>query len=528
MERRQWFWVAVVIAVAGLVFTGCGPKGREGAIKVTVFDRGTDGGRTNPTNNRWTQWIQENVFEDEGILVDFEPIPRGVEMQSLINLMAAGNPPDICMTFGIDNINSWAAQGGLFDMAPYIDTHLSDLKEFLGPDLSLPGRDFIYRNMNAETGQVFSIPGKRMNMARLNVFIRKDWLDILGLPVPTTHEEFFNTLIAFRDRDPGGVGSNRVVPFTMTNDVRWTAGALLEPFIDPAISVRDRWVNTVVDRYFLLPGYKEGVRFLNRMWNAGLIDTDFPLYNDEEQMKNLLKSGVVGAFGHNWDQIFRESERYISDLQRNFPDGMWIAIDSFPSSDGVTHKIAYDQAALSFFIPRSSRNPEAAMRYLNWLARFENYNFIQTGPEGIVHEMVNGVPRLNPTASDGWIQNSAQNIDYTPMMNGLFLRTHEESLRALAAGYPWPEEMVMAAYNTAMNNARPGPVITTASPLLVAGPLSQTLVDKSQQFSVQAIRTEPENFDRVWDAGIEDWLASGARVIIEERERLFVDPFAFD
>jgi putative aldouronate transport system substrate-binding protein len=357
-----------------------------------------------------------------------------------------------------------------------------------------------------------------MNVARLNTFIRKDWLDILGLPVPATIQEFYDTLLAFKEKDPGKVGSNKVIPFIMTTDIRWNVGNLLESYINPTLSIRDRWVNTVIDRYFLLPDYKEGVRFLNKMWNAGLIDADFPLYkDDEEPMKNLIKSGVVGSFGHNWDQIFRESERLMTDLQKNVPSAEWIAVDCMVSSDGVTHKISYDPAGVNYFIPKSSKHPEEAMRYLNWLARYENFNFIQLGSEGIVHDKVDGVPKINPSAPDGWIQNSPQNIDYTPIMNGLFLETEEASIRALAAGYPWPAEKVMAAYNISIKNARPEPVINTAQPLRAAGPVNQTLVDKSVNFVVQCVIAPAANFDREWDRGIADWLASGAELVRHER-----------
>ena len=527
MKKSRMFFVFLsVLTITALLGGGCNKTAgqKRVSIKVEVYDRGTDGGRTNPTSNKWTEWIKQKVLEDENIDVIFEPVPRHVEAQALINLMAAGNPPDVCMTYGMDNINNWAEMGGIFDMSPYIDTTLKDLNDFLGPDPALPGRDFIRRNMNARTGQVWAVPGKRMNIARLNTFMRKDWLDKLGLPVPATTGEFFDALVAFKEKDPGNVGRNRIVPFTMTVDVRWTAGNILESFIDPDITMMDRWVNTIVDRYFLLPGYKEGVRFLNKMWNAGLIDTDFPLYRDEEPLKNLIKSGAVGAFGHNWDQIFRESDRLFSDLQKNVPGAEWIAVDCMTSSDGITHKISYDPAGVNIFIPKSSKNPEAAMRYINWLAKFENYNFIQTGPEGIVHIMEDGVPKLNPSAPDGWIQNSAQNIDYTPIMNGLFLRTEEESIRALAAGYPWPSDMVMAVYNVSMNNALPGPVIPTSSPLLVAGPLNQTLIDKSNGFVVQAIIAPEANFEREWNNGIADWLASGAEAVRKEREEKYVEP----
>ena len=516
--------VAAVLLVL-VLFTGCKSKdtaGKQARIKVEVYDRGTDGGKTNPTNNKWTEWIQKKILEDENIVVTFVPVPRPEEEQALINLMASGTPPDVCITYSISNITNWGEQGGVFDLSPYLDTTLRDLKAFLGPDPALPGRDFIRRNMNAKTGQVWSLPARRMNTARLNTFIRKDWLDKLGLPVPATTQEYYDALIAFKEKDPGKMG--KVIPYTMSKDVRWLAGNILESFLDPDMPLKDRWVNTVIDRYFLLPNYKEGVRFLNKMWNAGLIDPDFPLYKDDLPTNNLVKSGVIGSFTHNWDQIFRDSERLITDMRKNVPDAEWIAVDCMTSSDGITHKISYDPAGVNYFIPKASKNPDAAMRYLNWLAKYENYHFIQTGPEGIVHEMIDGVPRLIPAAPDGWIQNSGQNIDYTPIMNGLFLETEEESIKALATAYPWPPEMVMAAYNTAMHNAKPGPVIITSSPLVVAGPFDRTLIDKSEAFVIQAITAPAANFDRIWDDSIADWLASGAEAVRKERAEKYVAP----
>jgi putative aldouronate transport system substrate-binding protein len=525
--KKQWFVVLIVVMAAfTLLFAGCkkGGSGKQTVIKVEVFDRGTDGGKTNPTDNKWTEWIKQKVLEDENIVVEFVPIPRSEEAQSLINLMAARKPPDICMTYNVDNITSWGEQGGIFDLAPYIDTTLKDLKEFLGSDPALPGKDLIRRGQNAQTGQIFSMPARRINVARLNVFMRKDWLNKLSLPVPTTTTEYFNTLVAFKERDPGNVGKNNVIPFIMPEDVRWQAGAILESFIDPNISMRDRWVDTIVERYFMLPDYKSGVRFLNKMWNAGLIDRDFPLYRDDGIMNNLIKSGVVGSFCHNWDQIFRDSERLLTDLLKNVPDAEWVAVDCMTSSDGVTHKMSYDPAGLNYFIPRSSKNPEAALRYLNWLAKYDNYHFIQTGPEGVVHTVVDGIPKINPAAEGGWIQNSGQNIDYTPIMNGLFLKTQEESIRALAAAYPWPAEMVMAAYNTAMTNAKPAPVIIPSSPLKVAGPLNQTLQDKGKAFLIQSIIAPAADFDRVWDSNVADWLSSGGEAVRTERAEKYVAP----
>ena len=60
--------LAVIIAVL-ILFNGCnrasGNAGGLPVVRVIVYDRGTDGGKTDPTNNRWTDWIKQKVLEDE-------------------------------------------------------------------------------------------------------------------------------------------------------------------------------------------------------------------------------------------------------------------------------------------------------------------------------------------------------------------------------------------------------------------------------------------------------------------------------
>ncbi|MDR2600891.1 MAG: extracellular solute-binding protein [Spirochaetaceae bacterium] len=526
MRTKKLLLVALSAILSFCMLTACGKKksGKSGGvaeITVEIFDRGTDGGKSNPTKNNWTDWIQKKLLEDENIKVTFIPISRWDEHTALNNLMAAGTAPDVCVSYSAELITMYSDLGGLFDMSPYTETTLKDLKAFLGEDAALPGQDFIYRNRNKETGAIYSLPSRRMNTARLNLFIRKDWLDKLGLPLPKNQDEYFNALVAFKEKDPGNVGKDKVIPFSLTFDTRWTAGTIAESFIDPTLTPKDRWVNTVIDRYFFLPGYKEGFRFLNKMYNAGLVDRDFPLYKSDDDMFNQVKTGVVGSICHNWDHIYRESVGALTDLKKLVPDADLVPIDAMVSSDGITHKISYDPAGVNYFIPVTAKDPDAAMRYINWLSRFENYNFLQIGPAGETHEVVDGVPKIK--AGKGlWIQNSAQNIDYTIIMNGLDLGDPELTSRALANAYPWPAEVIMNAYDIALNNANPGPVVPVS--LNAAGPVMQTLVEKSGKLAAEAITAKNNDFDRIWEAGIKDMLNAGAQAIINEREQKYFEP----
>ncbi len=489
-------------------------------ITVEIFDRGTDGGKTDPTNNFYTDWIKQKVLEELNIGVTFVAVSRWEEVDQLNNLMAAGTAPDVCLTYSGDLIAQYRDLGGLADVASYVDTLLPDLKEFLGPDLALEGRDMIYRNVISETGQLFSMPARRMNVAQLNTFIRKDWLDALGLPLPKTKEEFYNALVQFKEKDPGNVGKDKVIPFTMTSDVRWRAGTLLESFIDPNISKKDRWVNTVVDRYFLLPGYKEGVRFLNTMYNNGLVDNQFMLYQDDTDSDNLIKSGVVGAFIHNWDQAYRDTPGLLRDLQVNVPNAEIVTVDCFENANGVTEKALYDAAGLNYFIPAFSENVEGALRYINWLSKFENRYFLQVGEEGVTHEIVDGVPKVI-AATNEKIMNSAQNIDYTIMINGLDVGDSDKYSQALAQSYTVDPQLIVDAYANSMRNGRPSIIVPVT--LSAAGPYTQILTDKGKTLMAEAVVADPAKFDQVWEAGIEDWLAAGGQEIIDERAAKYIE-----
>jgi putative aldouronate transport system substrate-binding protein len=357
------------------------------------------------------------------------------------------------------------------------------------------------------------------------MWIRKDWLDILGIPVPKTTQEYYDALVAFKN-NAAQLGVTRVVPFITDGDrLDWGPGGIMDSFVDVNLSNKERWITSVVERNFMTPGYKEGVRYLNKMYNDGLIDPDFPL-NQTSDVASTIKSGVVGSWAGDWDTIYREPNGTLSGLQANIPTADVIPVDCITDANGVTTKTIYDAAGLNYFIPLSAKNPDAALRYLNWLARYENYHYIQTGPEGITHSFgADGIIKLDASAAADttWIMNSSQNIDYTMMMNGLFLETQEASVRALAAGYSYPADIIERAYNIALNNGRPALVVKTTAPLTAAGPVSQTLVDKAKIIYTQLIMCSPAQFDTQWTTLVNDWLASGGQAVLDERRAKYPD-----
>jgi len=526
--KKALLALVIVLVTVLAVTTGCQRKAAAPSgptqLTVEIFDRGMDGGRSMAYDNAWTDWIKAKVLADLNIEVTFIPVGRWSENTDIVNMMASAGAPDLCYTYNTDMITNFRLQGGILDLTPYIEQYLPDMKRLLGADPALQGQDLIYRDKDPATGRVYSVPSVVVNVAQRNLFIRKDWLDILGLPLPTTTAQFHSALVAFRDnadRLPGSGGRSNIVPFGQDSDARWGFSPIINAFFDPNISDRDFWIHYFSDRPIAMPGYKEALRMINEWYNEGLIYRDFPLMRVADDFFNMLKSGRVGAYGGNWDHPYRADNAIQTDLQRNVPGAQFVPIDCIQSSNGVTRKLISDKPGLRIFVPAFAKNPIGALQYLNWLSKPENYNFLQIGTPGVNHEIVNGVPSaIARPAGDPWIMNSSNNIDMTIPMNGIELGSAELNARVLALGYAnIAPEVIVNAYAISTRNGF-APVVYQAVTELGAV-YGQTLNDKADAMIAQAVIARTADFDRTWDAGMRDYLQSGAQEVMDERSRLW-------
>ena len=68
--------------------------------------------------------------------------------------------------------------------------------------------------------------------------VNKDWLNKLGLKKPTTVDELYDVLVAFRDKDPNGNVKKDEIPFIGLRDTlgRGFENFLITPFIQYALN----------------------------------------------------------------------------------------------------------------------------------------------------------------------------------------------------------------------------------------------------------------------------------------------------
>ena len=493
------------------------------SITVEVYDRSNDGG-TPPDDNFYTNFIKEGMLRDHNVEVTFVPVGRWTEVEEINNLLAAGDAPDICVTYSYPTIQTYANMGGVLDLAPYLKQYKDMLPNLYG---LLTERNLFW-DEDPETGTVWAIEALLFNNARINTFVREDWLKKLNLPEPTTLEEFENMLRAFRDNAQLLLGSEakQMIPFSITYDIGWRADHLLTAFVPDSMTDKEAFIYGFDDRHILYPGIKEGVRVLNKWYNEGLIWKDFNLYgpNDSKATEdNLMKAGYVGAFIHNWDYPYRDGPEGIhANLQKLVgPDAAYIAVEPFKNDAGVYRKFLSNPIDRKIFFPSTNDEPLASLLYLDWISKLENRRFLQIGEQGVTHEvMPDGAIKTIPVTGEK-IMNSPNNIDYTITINGLDLGDPELNAKSLALNYAGVDpRYIERAFELSKKDGRIIPQFNVGEIKAEEG-MGPALASKRDNFLVQAVCCPPDQFDAVWDAGMQDYLNSGGQAIIDERTAKF-------
>ena len=500
-------------------------------ITVEIYNRNNDGG-TDPTNNVWTEYIKKGMLEKYNVEVEFVSVGRWTETDDIAQLLADGQAPDVSYTYGYNTIITYAnmkdADGnpGVIDLAPYLEEY----KDYTQNIVSLlGGEENLYYDKDPATGAVWMIEGVRADTSRITTFIRKDWCDKLGLALPTTEEEFYNCLVAFRDNAETllGADADKMIPYTTSTDIGWRNDLLSVSKVADAIDDETLFVYGYDDRHLLYPGYKEGIRVLNKWYNEGLIWKDFGLYNDSEQEDNNMKAGYVGAFMHNWDYPFRNGEDCINlNLQRNVgEDAMFVPIDCFQDDAGVTRKFmgAAVGSDRKIFFPSTNKEPVASLLYVNFISDPETIKYLQTGLEGTNFEMTeDGAYQILPATGE-WVKNSGNNIDYTMTCNGLYLGEATGATTALS--YPGiPADIVIKANEYGKNNdyfVKHFNVGTIESETEVGS----SLTSLRDEMLTKAVTASVADFDSVWDSYMDQYLALGGQDIIDERIQKLADVY---
>ena len=483
-------------------------NGKVEEISVMIWDRGTAAPGTTVENNTLTKYIQDQVLEDCNVKVNFVAVPRSGSNDKVNIMMAGGSAPDVIFSYSDNLFGDFASKGGLTDLGPYIEEFGPDLKKELETTLEA----------GVLNGIQYAVPARRgWQQVRHLGYIRKDWVDALGMELPTTKKELIDILYAFKEKDPGNMG-DQLVPWTMGGNQN------SEKFYLNFVGSYGR-TGEEKDEYMyaenfkaIQPGTEEGFKVLNQLYNDGIISQDFAVDTNDDKFMQDITNGKAGFFVQD---DFSPIDALIT-LKENVPTAEFVPINAFENPDGEYVNPANPLYGMYIMVPKASeKKAGAVIKYLNWLAKTENAVNVAFTPEHVIDE--NGIPGFGDLTADilkekGYPGHLTDYCIVTQYWD--YYNSRDAIIESLVEMYPaLSKEFFETAYDASTTGLHNYPVIQEVLPLSTK--YSTNLRKLLIEFSYKLISTSTSDFDKTYKAEYDKLVQAGLNEVLNEKEQYY-------
>ena len=332
-----------------------------------------------------TDFVAKAIREKYNIDIKIMAAPTDGADAKLNAMIAAGEMPDMIQNYwgmGSVLVQQYIDQGVIIPIDDYIK-YQAYLKTYLTSD------EWTYLSLN---GKKYALAQPRPIQNWLTIWTRKDWLDNLGLKVPTTVQELEIVAKAFTFDDPDGNGKDDTYGFTAQTNFGMT-NAIFAPFgAFPGHNFIRVENNKVVFDAFS-PQAKQALEWWKSQIDAGVVDPNWAT-NRFDNMKESIVQGKIGL--PVWEfQMLRSgpSQSFCWDaMQTTTPEAEWIQVPAVKGPFG--NYTGWDGALVDckFMFTRQIESEEgkskALFAYLNDVMNpaGEMYKTQIYGIEGVTYE----------------------------------------------------------------------------------------------------------------------------------------------
>ena len=479
-------------------------------ITQLCFDRGTIPSAEGTLEENWfSKWANEKAAKF-GVKVKYVPVPNAQREQKLATMLASGEAPDISFTYDPNVISNYTANGGLADLTSVFDKYGTNLKKKI---------DQTYIDQVKINNQITCIP-LITNGAVDATWIRKDWLDKLNLKAPTNIDEFYNVLKEFKEKDPGKLGDKNM-PFALPASTT-VSFQNIDTDILPAFLKSAPTGEQLVTPYYLWPETKDAVKFLNKLYSEKLMG-QFVIDKDGAQIKKKVLTGELGSTVNFAAYMYQPAYGNIEEnLQKNMPEASYIA--TYPWKAADSKEQIYDvlkygiNNGMRFFVPKSSKHPDAAMKYMDFMSTDEYVYTLNFGIENKDYKMVDGAPQFVDDVAKAhctWVQPAYQaTVSLNANDDTKFLKFGTTIFNTKFVDQYMKESV---AGDKATKYAIPFIADSKPSSDKYRGDLDK----KWDQYLAKMIMGSPADFDKTYDEAIKTIKAEGGDEVVKEALDLY-------
>lgn len=366
-------------------------------------------------DNVVTRYIQEML----GIKYEAVWIAGGAaHREKWATQVASGDLPEFLLRCPRHLYGQLLEAGALEDITDIFEASASDLhkrkREFPSGGKWPEGGSGLWKCVRGKDGRFYGIAscaGSPAGLAAQVFWIRKDWLDKLGLPIPDTVQEIYDTAKRFMEEGWAEIGvalqgKDPLITWQFSSDPIFGAfGGMPTLWLekDGKLSYGSVW-----------PEVKLGLAELRKWYADGIIDPDF-INRSTESGVDVIAANKAGIFpSENWAPCCA-----IKDSKNNDPNAEWVYIDVPPAGPtGLRHRkggqLLGDRRNNYFKKGTDPEKIEAVIEHYNYdhacadasslhaRFKFEGYDYVMNpdGTAGPSKEAYAGTGPLEPALGD--------------------------------------------------------------------------------------------------------------------------------
>lgn len=346
-----------------------------------------------PTLTVWAYWTNSDLYSDQGdweywqaieeacnVNLEFLDSSGGKDALSL--LAGTDDLPDIIIDYDgtfPGGVQKMLMDGSIISLNELMDNgSLPNFKAYLESD---PDVDKLCKNNEGEYAWVPMIRTPDSPLVFNGNMIRQDWLDELGLEMPTTLDEMEQVLLAFKDQKGCDAGFSFI--YGNYSLIVNSFGIMEGMYVDADNKVH---FGAIEDEYL------DFLTLFNDWMNKGIIDPD-GFTQDADSFFAKVASGRTGlVWGYTGGTLGK-----IQTMEETTPEMDFEPMPNPVQNEGDT--FAVDQSSyrvnnIGGTISATCKNPEAAARVLDYNFSEEGNMLANYGKEGVTYEMVNGKPEF--------------------------------------------------------------------------------------------------------------------------------------
>lgn len=384
------------------------------------------------TDNAYTRYIKSVINVQNVDVFEANDSQYDTNVSMVISM---GSLPDIMVVSSQDEVEQLVEAGLIEDLTESYNNCISDrirkMYESYGDSL---------KDMVTYDGKIMALPETNITDGPNLVWLRKDWMDKLGLSEPHTIDDVVNIVKHFISEDPenNGVdasGKPNTVGLAVDTDVTGECGYSSEFLLDIIFACfgayPKQWImnddgeivyGSVTDEA------KEALSYINNLYNQGVIDNDF-LLRTSTNICELIENGLCGSFFGPW---WAPNNPLANAVSRN-PDADWQPYLIATDSDGTTSYHSQNPCYKYVVVRKGYEHPEIAAKMISVM--FDKVRFDCTDSEEFKnYYQLNVEPTARPL-SINVDYNNALSICYRNIDATISGRKNPDSLELLERSF---------------------------------------------------------------------------------------------